>query len=167
VTELLDDIMKVFLPAAKTPTPFVPCSYCPELHILLSEVHSGNTIFCPVCNDNKLAGGYYSDLGDRYHNSKLELFTNYYERLLIVLPKTLSKHFVSEKIINFEEEEEIQQDNVKPEVASSVVLRKIACGLKAGLTRSFEKLLFIMEKYGDISCVELANEMNLKLLDCR
>ena len=76
VTELLDDIMKVFLPAAKTPTPFVPCSYCPKLHIPLSEVRSGNTIFCPVCNDAELAGGYYGELvgsGDHHHINKHDI----------------------------------------------------------------------------------------------
>ena len=71
---------------------------------------------------------------------------------------------MSERIITFEEEEEIRQVSVRSE-AASVVLRKIAGGLKAGLTGSFEKLLFIMEQYGDISCVELANEIKLKLLD--
>ena len=56
---------------------------------------------------------------------------------------------MSERIITFEEEEEIQQVSVRSN-AASVVLRKIAGSLKAGLTGSFEKLLFIMEQYGDI-----------------
>ena len=76
VTELLDDIMKVFLPAAKTPTPIVPCSYCPKLHIPLSEVRSGNTIFYPVCNDAELAGGYYGELvgsSDHHHINKHDI----------------------------------------------------------------------------------------------
>ena len=76
VTELLDDIMNVFLPAAKRPTPFVPCSYCPKLHIPLNEVRSGNTIFCPVCNDAELAGGYYGELvgsGDHHHINKHDI----------------------------------------------------------------------------------------------
>jgi len=73
---------------------------------------------------------------------------------------------VSERIITFEEEEEIQQVSVRSE-AASIVLRKIAGSLKAGLTKSFEKMLFIMEQYGGISCEELANEIKLKLLDCK
>jgi len=68
---------------------------------------------------------------------------------------------VSERIITFEEEEEIQQVSVRSE-AASIVLRKIAGGLKAGCTRSFERLLFIMQQYGDICCVELANEIKDK-----
>ena len=66
-------------------------------------------------------------------------------------------------IITFEEEG-IQQVSVRSE-AASIVLRKIASGLKAGFTGSFEKLLFIMQQYGDICCVELANEIKFKLLD--
>jgi len=47
---------------------------------------------------------------------------------------------VSKRIITFEEEEEIQQVSVRSE-AASIVLRKIAGGLNAGFTGSFEKLL--------------------------
>ena len=47
---------------------------------------------------------------------------------------------MSERIITFEEEEEIQQVSVRSE-AASIVLRKIAGGLNAGFTGSFEKLL--------------------------
>ena len=71
---------------------------------------------------------------------------------------------MTERIITFEEEEEIQQVSVRSK-AASVVLRKIANGLKAGLTGSFEKLLSIMEQYGDVSCKALANEIKLKILD--
>ena len=62
VTRLLDDVMKVFMPAAKRPTLFVPCPLCPTLHVLLSDVCSGDTIFCPHSNDTTLPTGYYSDL---------------------------------------------------------------------------------------------------------
>ena len=62
VTRLLDDVMKVFMPAAKRPILFVPCPLCPTLHVLLSDVCSGDTIFCPHSNDTPLPTGYYSDL---------------------------------------------------------------------------------------------------------
>ena len=62
VTRLLDDVMKVFMPAAKRPILFVPCPLCPTLHVLLSDVCSGDTIFCPHSNDTSLPTGYYSDL---------------------------------------------------------------------------------------------------------
>ena len=38
MTELLDNIMKVFMPEAKKTTLMVPCPLCPFLHITLSEV---------------------------------------------------------------------------------------------------------------------------------
>ena len=62
VTGLLDDVMKVFMPAAKRPISFVPCPLCPSLHVLLSDVCSGDTIFCPHSNDTALPTGYYSDM---------------------------------------------------------------------------------------------------------
>jgi len=93
----------------------------------------------------------------------LELFTDYYGALSQVLPiKRLSAHFVSNRIITFEEDEEIQQVSVRSE-AARIFLRKIAGSLKAGLTESFDELLCIMMEYGDVSCVEIANEMILKL----
>ena len=63
VTQLLDDIMKVFMPEVKKPTLMVPCSLCPTLHITLSEVSTGDgTIFCPDDGDAFLPFCYYSDL---------------------------------------------------------------------------------------------------------
>ena len=48
VTQLLVDIMKVFMREAKKPTLMVPCPLCSILHITLSEVSTGHTIFCPL-----------------------------------------------------------------------------------------------------------------------
>ena len=62
VTRLLDDVMKVFMPAANRPIPFVPCPLCLTLHVLLSDVCSGDTIFCPHSNDAALPTGYYKNL---------------------------------------------------------------------------------------------------------
>lgn len=62
VTKLLDDVMKIFMPSAKRPILFVPCPLCPTLHVSLNDVHSGDTIFCPLSNDTALRTGYYSDL---------------------------------------------------------------------------------------------------------
>ena len=69
VTQLLGDIMKVFMPEVKKPALMVPCPLCPKLHITLSEVSTGNTIFCPRSGDAPLPSGYYSDLipGDYVH----------------------------------------------------------------------------------------------------
>ena len=39
VTQLLDDIMKVFMREVKKPTLMVPCPLCPTLHITLRSVY--------------------------------------------------------------------------------------------------------------------------------
>ena len=62
VGSLLDDIMKVFMPATKKPALFVPCSSCSTIHIPLDDVYRGKTIFCPKSNDAPLPSGYYWDL---------------------------------------------------------------------------------------------------------
>ena len=62
VYKLLIDIMKVFMPAAKKPTLFVPCPWCSILHITLKQVYDGNCIFCPLSGDDSELGDYYSDL---------------------------------------------------------------------------------------------------------
>ena len=54
VTQLLDNIMKVFMREEKKPTLMVSCPLCPILHITLSEVSTGDTIYCPQCNDATL-----------------------------------------------------------------------------------------------------------------
>ena len=62
VTQLLDDIMKVFMPEVKKPMLMVPCPLCPILHITLGEVSSGDTIFCAQSDDACLPHYYYGDL---------------------------------------------------------------------------------------------------------
>ena len=96
---------------------------------------------------------------------KLEVFTDYYSKLMSVLPiKTLTSHLVTKRIISFEEEEEIEQASLQSR-STRLVLKKIASSLQAGLAYSFDELLLIMEQYGNISCVELASEIKLKLLE--
>ena len=63
VTQLLEDIMKLFMPESKKPTLMVPCPLCPILHITLSEVSTGDAIFCAQSGDASLPHGYYGDLG--------------------------------------------------------------------------------------------------------
>ena len=62
VTQLLDDIMKVFMREVKKPTLMIPCLLCPILHITLSEVFTGHTVFCAQSNDAPLPLDYYGDL---------------------------------------------------------------------------------------------------------
>ena len=107
----------------------------------------------------------------------MKVFTDYYSKLMRVLPiKTLTSHLVTKRIISFEEEEEIEQALLQPQTSlqsqaslqsrsTRLVLKKIASSLQAGLAYSFDELLLIMEQYGNISCVELAREIRLKLLE--
>ena len=62
VAAMLGRIMKVFMPAAKSPDIMIPCSKCDKLHIELKHVRGRETIYCPSYDDNPLADGYYSDL---------------------------------------------------------------------------------------------------------
>ena len=65
ITRLLDDIMKVFMPAVKKrPVLLVPCPNCPTLHITLNEVCRGDTIFCTA----PLRGHYGDLLPHRSHD---------------------------------------------------------------------------------------------------
>ena len=61
VAKLLNDIMKVFMPAAKRPVLFVPCPLCPNLHITLKQVYDGKSAFCPFSNDDCIRN-HYNDL---------------------------------------------------------------------------------------------------------
>ena len=94
---------------------------------------------------------------------KLEVFTKNYARLVDVLPiMSLTRHFVKDEIISFDEEETIMQTAGRSE-AAGMVLRKIGGSLTADLTRSFDKLLSIMEQYGGAPCMELVNKMRQDL----
>ena len=61
VAEMLDRIMKVFMPAAKSPEIMIPYSKCDELHIELKHVRGHETIYCPssIDDDSPLADDYY------------------------------------------------------------------------------------------------------------
>ena len=91
------------------------------------------------------------------------MFTKNYARLVDLLPiKSLTHHFVKNEIISFDDEEVILQTAGQSE-AAGIVLRKIGVSLKSQLTRSFDKLLDIMEQHGGTSCVELVNEIRQDL----
>ena len=93
------------------------------------------------------------------------MFVNYYGKLQSILPvKSLSGHFVSEQIIQFDEEEIIQNTDGQTQ-AASIVLRKVGNSLQAGQTESFDKLLTIMKGHGGLSCEKLANEMRKEILE--
>ena len=93
----------------------------------------------------------------------LEVYTNYYSKLQNILPvKNISSHLVTERIINFKEEQEIQKTAVQS-TAALIVLQKIASALEARQTESFYKLLIIMKNHGELCCVQLANQIRGEL----
>ena len=74
----------------------------------------------------------------------LKVFPNHYSKLQNILSaKQLSSCFVTERVINFEEEQ-IIQETVGQTQAASIVVRKITNSLQAGQTRSFDRLWKIM-----------------------
>ena len=92
------------------------------------------------------------------------MFTTHYASLINVLPiKSLSKYFVSEGIISFEDDEAIQQISVQSE-ATALVLRKIASSLKIGQSKSFDTFLSIMKRHGNMASGELVNQMRGQLM---
>ena len=95
---------------------------------------------------------------------KLEIFTKNYAKLVNVLPinKSLTHHFVEDKIIGFDEEEDVLQTPTRDEAARKVLI-KIGGSLNANLTTSFDKLLCIMEQHGDAPCLELVKNMKQDL----
>ena len=96
-------------------------------------------------------------------NIKLKVFTKYYANLVDILPiRSLTRHFVQDKVISLDEEKAILQAATQTEGAR-IVLMKISGSLRAHLTTSFNKLLSIMEQHDDISCVELINKMRQDL----
>ncbi|XP_065898021.1 uncharacterized protein [Dysidea avara] len=169
ITRLLDDILKEFLPAVKKrPIRFVPCPHCPILHVTLSDISNGKSIFCATSNDTRLPPNHYDDLLPNITTTsktdrKLEVFRKHYSSLTSILPvKRLTSHFVSENVISFEEEDAILQ-TVEQSQAACKLLKNIRSSLEAGQTSSLDKLLCIMEQHGGLSCVELAKQMKDKI----
>ena len=94
---------------------------------------------------------------------KMQVFTKYYAKLVNILPiGSLTHYFVKDKVISSDEEKTILQAATQSEGAR-ILLRKISGSLESHLTTSFNKLLSIMEQHGDISCVDLINEMRQDL----
>ena len=64
ITKILDDIMKMFMPATKErPSLLIPCPFCSVLHVSLNDACSAKTMFCPFTDDDKpLPRDYYRDL---------------------------------------------------------------------------------------------------------
>ena len=56
----LMNIVKTFMPASDPPQRYIPCSFCPKLHLKLDDVRvDGKALHCM---NGKLPKDYYSDL---------------------------------------------------------------------------------------------------------
>jgi len=62
VDKMLNDVMKVFMPAAVQPVLFVPCPLCPILHITFTEVCAGGTLYCSTFEEDIALRDHYRDL---------------------------------------------------------------------------------------------------------
>ena len=78
-------VTKVFMPEVKKPTLMVSCPLCPILHITLSKVSTGDTIFCPQSDDVPLPSGYYGDLS---LSGPIHLIVYLKQLILLSLPTT-------------------------------------------------------------------------------
>ena len=189
ITKLLDDIMKVFMPATKErPSLLIPCSFCPILHISLDDTCSGKAIFCPNAYDKSLPQGYYSDLlqgrltcptagagnVESYFiticiisfigvDRKLEVFTAYYYKLTLLNFEALRPHLVTAKIINHEENQIVRYTFESYKLANCV-LEKIFISLGVGVSDVFDEFLLVLENCDDIVCIKLAEQMRRDLL---
>ena len=82
---MLDRIMKVFRPVAKSPDIMIPCSKCDNLHIELKHVRGRETIYCPSStdDDSPLADNYYTDLLSAAGKTILVIDCFWFELLVI------------------------------------------------------------------------------------
>ena len=56
----LVEIVKAFMPSSDLPQRYIPCSYCPNLHLKLDDIRADDK---PLrCFPGKLPKDYYSDL---------------------------------------------------------------------------------------------------------
>ena len=62
IGKMLNEVMKIFMPAAVQPLLFVPCPLCPILHITLTKVCAGGISYCSTFEEDIALRDHYSDL---------------------------------------------------------------------------------------------------------
>ena len=61
----LKKTVKAFMPASDLPQCYIPCSFCPKLHLQLNDIRANNK---PLhCSQGRLPQDYYSDLRQYQH----------------------------------------------------------------------------------------------------
>jgi len=78
----------------------------------------------------------------------------------------LYRYFVTEDIITFDEEEEISCEK-NPRKQSEIFLKKMSSSLKTGFTKSFYKMLDVMEIHGNLTTKELARDIKKSIDDLK
>ena len=92
-----------------------------------------------------------------------KLFTDYYGKLVDILPASdLSHYFVSDKIISLEDYEKIMRSSL-PQEAAKLLLDRVSVQLQNGNSIIFNKMLLIMDHHGVTTAKELAQEIRSAL----
>ena len=91
------------------------------------------------------------------------MFTDYYDRLVNVLPAgDLSHYFVSGKIISLTDHDKVIRYSIQQE-AARLVLDKVSMQLQSGNNKILSKMLLIMYDHGVIGAKVLSQEICSKL----
>ena len=92
-----------------------------------------------------------------------KLFTEYYTKLLRILPAGhLSHYFVSDKIITLEDHENVIKSSSSQE-AAKLLLDKVLLQLQGDNSTVFNKMLLIMDHHGVTDSKALSLEIRTKL----
>ena len=98
-----------------------------------------------------------------YQSIEFKLFTDYYSKLIDILPASdLSHYFVSDKIISLEDYEKIIRSSL-PQDAAKLLLDRVSLQLQNGNSAIFNKMLLIMDHHGVTTAKELSQEIRSRL----
>jgi len=99
------------------------------------------------------------------HSAKHQLFLDFYDKLLNVLPVTdLCPFFVSDKIISLTDNQRILRCTTS-QMSAELLLEIISCKMQKGDSTVFAKMLVIMERHGIDAAKKLSQEIIAKLED--
>lgn len=89
---------------------------------------------------------------------KLEVFTDYYDKLIRLDFTLLCPHLLTARVINHKDNCNVQQMVTRSSVAS-YVLEKISTSLEVGIGEIFDKFLSVLKNHGDSLCIKLTEKM--------
>ena len=98
-----------------------------------------------------------------YQSIEFKLFTDYYSKLVDILPASdLSHYFVSDKIISLEDYEKIIRSSLSQD-AAKLLLDRVSLQLQNGNSAIFNKMLLIMDHHGVTTAKELSQKIRSRL----